>query len=185
MPICKRKLFHIVTPPRWKLLTGMALLFLLLAGSWIDAFMDPPNRMVFVIDIVEALFISGVMIASGIHYKFTEDSLVKCFLWIPLRRIRWNRITHALFAHAWADPKTRYQRITNPGAVTGQIIYVTIDGCPRWYPLLTQRWVHHLHHPFRSFTLWLPYSRKNFFVEAFQEHYPELEFQPLDDWKNF
>jgi hypothetical protein len=175
----------IITPPRWKLLISMAMLSLLLARSWVDTIMNPKSLESLAVAIIEVLLIVSTMIASGIHYKFTEDFLVVCFLWMPLRCVRWHRITHALFAHAWADPKTRYHRITNPGAVTGQIIYVTINGCPRWHPILTTRWWHSLLHPFRSFTIWLPYDRKEYFIEAFKKHYPDLEMQPLDDWKKF
>lgn len=174
-----------ITPPRWQLLTVTVIICMLLVGHWVNTVVNPKSLMSLISVIIEAILVIGSMMASCIHYIFTEDGLAVCFLWIPLRRIRWRRITHALYAHAWADPKTRLERITNPGAVTGQIIYVTIDGCPRWHPILTMRWVHSMLHPFRAFTIWLPYSRKNYFIDAFKKHYPDLEMQPLDEWKRF
>ena len=181
----KQKKSPVITPPRWKLFVAMTMLCFLFFESWSDSVVNPKSLSSLITTLVEMLLIISTVITSGIHYKFTNDRLVVCFLWIPIRHIRWQRISHALFAHAWADPKTRYQRIGNPGAVTGQIIYVSIDNCPRWYPILTMRGVHNLVHPFRAFTIWLPYDRKDYFIDAFKQHYPDLEMQPLDAWTRF
>ena len=175
----------VITPPRWKPFAVAAILCLLFFDFWKRTAANPQSVGSVIEAVIEVLLIVGTLIGSGVHYRFTEDYMVVCFLWVPLRRIRWQRVTHALFAHAWADPQTKYQRITSPGVVTGQIIYVTIDRCLRWYPVLTTRWLHNLIHPFRAFTIWLPYNRKAFFVDAFQKHYPDLEMQPLDAWERF
>lgn len=175
----------VITPPRWKIFAVMAAICLLCLRFWIDNIVYQGISWEWIATLITALFVVSKMITSGIHYKFTEDHLTVCFLWIPLRRIRWQRITNALFAHAWSDPKTKYQHIMNPGAVTGQIIYVTIDHCPEWYPVLSMRWTHNSIHPFRAFTVWLPYKQNEYYINAFKKHYPNLEMQPLDEWKYF
>lgn len=184
MEIHDPKQAAVVVPPRWKLLVPMIAYCFLFRDLWkgISISIDDPATLFF--PIYQSLIVMGVFV-FGVHYKFTEKYLVVCFLWIPLRRIRWGRINHALFVHAWRDPKTRYQRINGPGPSVGQIIYVTIDYCGQWEPLYTSRWKHNVTHMFHACTIWLPYDRKAFFIEAFKKHYADLEMQPLDEWKKY
>lgn len=174
METCNNNLPPVVTPPRWKGLIFWAFLSVV-SGQMVnwEAF-----------DISTVICLPFLLIsltgtfASGIHYKFTQVGLLVCFLWIPLRRVGWDRITHALFAHKWEDAKPRYSRIANPGPVTGQIIYVTIDNCPRWNPNIS-RMRHNISNPFRAFTIWLPYQQKHYLIEMFAKYYPALERQKI------
>ena len=180
MAICKCKQPSVITPPRWKLLMLTSLFCVAFIYPWEGLEVSLKDLHSLGIVLIRAILIAYLFI-SCIHYRFTEKYLVVCFLYIPLRRICWQRITHAQFVHAWRDPKTRYQLFINPRNVTGQIIYVTIDRCPRWYPRTTARGAHNILHPFRAFTIWLPYSRKRYFIDSFKQHHPELEIQPLDE----
>ena len=173
MEICKFNQPSVVTPPRWKMLIFWVILSVVVAQLVGGGIHDTDDLISLV---MLAVCAAGVFV-SGVHYKFAQAGFIVCFLWIPLRRIGWQRVTHALFAHAWKDTKPRYSRIANPGPVTGQILYVTIDHCPKWDPK-AMRQNHNLSHPFRAFTIWLPYQQKHYFVETFKKYYPALETQP-------
>lgn len=175
----------IVVPPRWKKLVFALLYAIMFVYLWNDFFVDfrHPSNLFCLAGLLLSLY---YVIAFGSHCMFTKKYLIICFLGLPVRAIAWSKINRALYVHIWIDPKNRIQRFSNPGpTVTGNIIYVTLKGCPKWHPRYTIRWRHNAAHPFRAFTIWLPYDRKAYFLDAFQKHYPDLERQPLEDWKKF
>ena len=183
----------VTIPPRWIKLA----IVLFICGGWLWLWIGLPGWSwpwtgatdqdweSLVLFLGGTLLLFFYILCFGIHYRITEKYLWVCFACLPIRRIKWNRISGAQYVHAWRDPKMRYQRFSNPGPVTGSIIYVTIDRCTPWIIQYTPRWRHNVAHPFRAFTIWLPYDRKEYFIEAFKKHYPDLEMQPLDDWKKF
>ena len=175
----------IMIPPRWTKLAFSLLFCICLCSVWESCFVsyaDPVNLLLFAGLLVNVYYI----LAFGTHCMFAQKHLIVCFLGLPVRKIPWDRIQKALYVHAWRDPQPRYRHV--PGQrliVYGQIIYVTLDRCPQWFPRYTARWRHNIAHPIRALTIWLPYERKAYFTEEFQKRYPALEFQPLDDWKKF
>lgn len=193
MEIRKTRKYPVIVPPRWiKLLIALAYCIWWLwfwigqAGwswLWTDALRE--DFMYFIIFLAGLYLVVYSVLRFGVHYRFTEKYLLVCFIGIPVRWVKWSRITWAQYVHAWRDPKTKFQRFSSPGPVTGNIIYVTIDHCAPWHARYTPRWRHNLSHPFRAFTIWLPYDRKTYFIDAFKAHYPDLEIQPADAWKKF
>ena len=119
-----------------------------------------------------------------VHYTFTEEFLVTNFLGIPFRGMRWENIGHAMYVHAWKDVLPKYSVVAGGivpkiGNDYGQMIYVTLKGCPRLVPFYHIRLLHSMIHPFRTACIWLPESAKYHYIDAFRQFYPELEMQPV------
>lgn len=132
------------------------------------------------------LFIA--LIRLGVSYSICSEYLEARFMGIPFRHIKWNKLRKAIYLHAWKDIVPKYS-IAWGGIIPskrnsyGQIIYVTLDGCSEYCPERHVRFIHNILHPLRTACIWLPYSMKEQYLDAFKKCYPELEIQPIDAWK--
>ena len=187
MPDKRRML---VVPLRWKLLSVLAcFLAILLYISFKIADANRFTILHFMVYSYLAVAVSAFL-RVGVNYAFCNEYLEARLFGIPFWRIRWDRIRKATYLHAWKDIVPKYSAamggvVATIGNSYEQMIYVTLRGCPRYHPQYEIRLVHNLLHPFRTACIWLPYATKYQYIEAFKEHYPDLEMQPLDDWKKF
>lgn len=184
----KKKVHTKIVPPRWK---QLATSFFLMYISW--RFYFPVVRDVgfTVLVLPFGLFILASTIAFfrfGTHYAFCESYLEARFLWIPFRRIPWDKIEKATYLHVWKDIHLKHSSALGGGYVMKentyeQIIYVTLKGCPSYDPKYQTRLIHNMLHPLRTACIFLPYNRKYEFLDGFKSCFPSLKMQPLDAWK--
>lgn len=113
----------------------------------------------------------------SVHYKLSEKGITVYFWMIPVRTVRWSAIGKAEYVYQWRRPKTRY----TDGTAYGNIIFVTLKGCPSYFPTVDMRWLYNVKHPFRSFTMWLPSYNISFYTDFFKKYYPELKHQKKMD----
>ena len=131
------------------------------------------------------LILMSAFLRFGVHYALCSNHLEARLFGIPFWRIPWKQITNATYLHAWKDVTLKHSSAMGGMAITagntyGQIIYVTLKGCPKYHPKHEIRLFHNLLHPFRTACIWLPRETKYQYIDAFKEYYPGLEIQPLD-----
>lgn len=176
-----------VVPLRWKPIAGTAFLF---AVVWNLVIAIADYRTFSVTHyIVYVLFILSAfrLLRLGVQYAFCCDYLEARIFGIPFWRIPWDRIAAATYLHAWRDIQWKYSSafhgaVPKVGITYEQIIYVTLKGCPPYHPQHEIRLLHNLLHPLRTACIWLPYSSKYHYLDAFQACYPNLKIQPLEAW---
>jgi hypothetical protein len=133
---------------------------------------------------VYALILFLAALRLCIHYTITEEGLIANFLYIPFRKIPWERVGRAMYVHKWKDIVPKYfGKGILPWVETsyGKIIFVSLIGCEKYIPSYHIRLFFSLRHPFRTMCLWLPSGSKYptyQIVDIFQEYYPELKIQP-------
>lgn len=177
-------------PPRWRLIMNTAVILGIFCFILFKSLaLEPFPAFDVCVSVCIAILISAFL-RSGVHYAFQNDCLEVRFLGIPFWRIPWDKIGTAAYLHAWKDISIKHSAAMGGVSATmgntyGQIIYVTLKGCPKYHPRNEIRLFHNLLHPFRTACIWLPYATKHQYIEAFREYYPKLEMQPLDDWKKF
>lgn len=176
----KRKL---TTQIRWGKFGCDAAVFLLLLICYaeMDIAQDNPGRIVLLVILI-GFFVSAMI--PGIHYTITYEGIIVKWLNIPLRKIRWAQVEHAEYLHLWYDLRRFYTDL-GKGPKTGQLIYVTLKGCPRYFPMSQHRAVHNRLHPFRAMTIWLARDTKHIYIDFFKECYPNLKMQPVDNEKKY
>lgn len=169
----------LVTPCRWWQFGGSATLFLLclVIYAGIDAAPDNPGRIFLVVFLI-ILLINTII--PGVHYSITHEGIIVNWIGIPLRKIKWSQVGHAEYLHLWKDTRRFYTDLGR-GLKTGQMIYVTLTGCPQYLPEYEYRAVHNRLHPFRAMSIWLPRETWYEYMELFKEYYPELVIQPIDN----
>lgn len=133
---------------------------------------------------VYALILFLTALRLCIHYTITEEGLIANFLYIPFRKIPWERVGCAMYVHKWKDIVPKYfGKGILPWVETsyGKIIFVSLIGCEKYIPSYHIRLFFSLRHPLRTMCLWLPSGSKYptyQIVDTFQEYYPELKIQP-------
>lgn len=111
------------------------------------------------------------------QYSYGPEGISVRFLGIPIRRIPWNRVGHAIYAFAWRDPGYPYFSRYRHMPRLGQIIYVTLPPSAGFCPDSDIRWLHRLLHPFTSFCIFLPGINVPHYTQSFQAYYPKLRRQ--------
>lgn len=168
---------HILTtPPRWRRLWGFSVLLFAYSILWLDARFEAthPGNIVFLV----LCFIAALeAFIPGVHYTISKEGLIIRWLNIPIRKICWDKVGRAEYIHIWKDTRRFYTNLER-GPTSGQIIYVTLKGCPYYHPSYEVRAWHNLLHPFRSMCLWLPRETKYEYIDLFKEYFPLLEIQP-------
>ena len=118
------------------------------------------------------LLVCGIflLVIKLFHVAVTEKGLSIRFLYIPIYRIRWEKISTAQYIFSWK--KRKYG-----STVKGNGIFITLSSCPAFLPEIDELGLFLLKHPFNA--LFIQFSDKNKveYVKAFREHYPNLSFQ--------
>lgn len=175
-------------PLRWGPLVFSAFIFLIFLNAFINTMYVRPFSALHYILGLYVLILFGAVLRYCVHYAICDQYLVAQFLGIPFRFIRWESIGHAMYIHAWRDIVPKYSVLfggimPNLRNTYGQIIYVTLKGCPRYVPTYHIRFLHSMIHPFHTACIWLPDTTKHQYIDFFRFFYPNLEIQPIDDWK--
>ena len=173
----------LTTPIKWGKFWGTAAILLLYLGLYlgIDAAPNNPGRIPFVIILI---ILAGDAFVCGIHYTISKKHLIVNWMYFPLRKIPWVKVAHAGYIHIWKEARPFYTTLER-GFVSGQIIYVTLKGCPAYRPQEEVRAYHNWRHPFLSLCIWLPRETKYEYINLFKAYYPALEIQPVDERKKF
>lgn len=183
---CKQE----TVPLRWKQLLLNLVIVLILGYALIPNLRT--NRLPIYVYVISVYF--GVSLVSllrhSVSYSFTERYLIGKILGIPFRFIRWDSIQYANYYHVWKDVIPTYSVFIRGMAAKchtnyGNIIYVTMYGCPRYSPKYMVRLWHNLFHPLKTACIWLPYATRQKYIDAFRKHYPDIEIQALDEWIKF
>lgn len=166
----------LTTPPRWKeIWCALALFFIIVIlcfGSQASTNLDITIKVILV-----AKFGIDVL-GAGVHYTITRERLIVKCLNIPLRTIRWKNISHAAYLHDWHD-MISFSKWHIAGTVYGHIIFLTLNGCPKYHPERQNRHWYSVRHPFRTVCIWLPEETRYEYIDFFKACYPELEMQPV------
>lgn len=184
---CINTKIHI--PLRWGILLIVLFFFSIILQEYISIWDVEPGSPLHRYLIIILILLLFAILRLGVSYSICDRYLETRFMGIPFRRFNWCQIESAMYIHAWKDIVPNYSifwggfipRIKDSH---GQIIYVTLRGCPKYVPERNLRLIHNLLHPFRTACIWLPEATKNQYLEAFKKHYPDLEMQPIDAWKN-
>ena len=93
------------------------------------------------------------------------------FLWIPIRIIRWEKLSQAEYIYQWSASGKSYDKRK------GQGIFITLKGCPYFSPEIDALDMFLLKHPFRSLFIRFTPRNQQRYVSIFKRYYPELDFQ--------
>ena len=179
----KRK---ITLPIRWGQLIITSVIFLMFfTGFTLISQVQFHSVLNYILGFYMLIFFVAVL-RLCVHYTITEEGLIANFLYIPFRKIPWERVGCAMYVHKWKDVVPKYSALFS-GMLLGQetsygkIIFVSLIGCEKYIPSYHIRLFFSLRHPFRTMCLWLPSGSKYptyQIVDTFQEYYPELKIQP-------
>ena len=156
----------LTTPPRWGRLCGFVGLLLTYAIIWMEAELKAthPGNIFFLILFVLTAF---SIFTSGMHYTIRNEGIVVKWLNVPIRIVKWEQIGYAEYIHIWKDVRHFYTDLER-GLVSGQIIYVTLKGRPRYYPRYDVRTWHSLMHPLGAMCIRLPRDTKYQYIDLFK-----------------
>lgn len=159
-----------IIPPYWvDYLIGLFFLSLGVALSYWAYIDNLKQRPIF-----NSYFIIGVSllinIKTCVHYSLDEKGIVVRFLWLPIRRVNWDMVSHAEYIYKWCTA-------SGSGSIHGQGIFVTLKGCPMYAPVLDHPGLFVLKHPLTSFFIRFTSSKQKYYVEVFGQYYPDLDFQ--------
>ena len=161
---------RVIIPPYWPdYLFG---LFFLAAGYMLDYWAAVANfkqRAFFNTDFIIGVSIL-LLIKTCVHYALSEKGITVRFLWLPIRRIKWDQLSHAEYIYKWATGSSY-------GSVRGQGIYVTLKGCPMFSPELDNPGLFTLKHPIGSFFIRFTPKHQKHYVDIFLHYYPDLDYQ--------
>lgn len=111
-----------------------------------------------------------LFIDKSFHTAITEKGLQIRFLYIPIYRIRWNKISTAQYICSW--------KATERGSEEkGNGIFITLPTCPAFIPEVDGLDMFRLKHPFSSFFIQFTEKNKRKYVSMFCHYYPNLFFQ--------
>ena len=160
----------VIIPPYWPdYLFGM---FFLALGYALDywATVDNLKQRAF----FNEKFIIGVsallLIKTCVHYSLSEKGITVRFLLIPIRRIKWDQLSHAEYIYKWATGSSY-------GSVRGQGIFATLKGCSMFSPELDNPGLFTLKHPVGSFFIRFTPKHQMQYVDVFLYYYPDLDYQ--------
>ena len=160
----------IIIPPYWvDYLSGLVFLSL---GTALNYWAKVANLKQHPIFNSDFLIIGGllVLLKTCVHYSLSEKGITVRLLWIPIRRIKWDKLSHAEYIFKWATGSSY-------GNVRGQGIYVTLRGCPMFSPELDNPGLFTLKHPLGSFLIRFTPKHQKQYVDVFLHYYPDLDYQ--------
>lgn len=111
-----------------------------------------------------------VLVKSCLHWTICEQGIIVRFLLIPIRLIRWDKITMAEYIYNWFTGSSSIK-------MDGQGIFITLVGCPLFSPEIDGLNMFLLKHPIGSLFIRFTPRKQIEYVELFQLYFPELDFQ--------
>lgn len=116
--------------------------------------------------------IAGIylLIRNCVSYIVHPKGIIICWMLIPFRLIKWERVSTAEYLYQWHTWKIHQE-------TKGQGIFITLPQAPIFSPEIDELSKFILKHPFSScFIRFTPRNRKRY-VEVFRQYYPDLQFQ--------
>ncbi len=113
---------------------------------------------------------------GSFHYSIHKKYIMVRFLCIPVRIIRWDKVSTAQYLYQWGSTN-KYAQWEKHGKSRGQGIFVTLKGCPPFVPELDGLDTFTLRHPIGSFFIRFTPRQQKKYVKIFQSYFPELSFQ--------
>jgi hypothetical protein len=166
----------VIIPPYWKTILDAICLFSLGLLGLAEFYICGHDRL------KHANWFLGVgtilFLKQSFHAAITPKGLQIRFLYIPVCRISWERISTAQYIHTWKATDKGSER-------NGCGIFITRASCPLFVPEVDGLNMFQLKHPFTSFFIQFTEKNKKKYVNAFRHYYPELSFQLGCDEKEF
>lgn len=175
----------VIIPPYWvHLALGLAAL---LVGLFIDGepYWEIVSRREFM-SLHEKSWLSSrsflvfagvyVLFLSSFHYSIHKNYIMVRFWFIPVRIIRWHKVSTAQYVYQWGNTD-KYAQMGKYGRINGQGIFVTLKGCPPFVPELDGLQMFTFRHPIGSFFIQFTPRQQKKYVKIFQSYFPELSFQ--------
>lgn len=114
---------------------------------------------------VIAVFGILIVLNSLLHCSMHEKGITIHFLWVPIYRIKWNRITEVRCIQAWqADP--------DGAKFSGNLLYFIVDNCVVFAPEIDGWLYFKLRHPLKAHFIRFSKRKKEKVIEAVQQWYP-------------
>lgn len=122
------------------------------------------------------IFRFGVLLLTStcFHYKLSPKGITVCFLYIPVRRIGWNKISTAQFVCQWTGWNKNDIR-------KGQGIFITSPRCPIFCPEIEGLDWFRMRHPFSSVFIRFTKKNRDLYVKTFKHYYPDMLSQIVCD----
>ena len=112
------------------------------------------------------------------HYSFIGKYLIVRFLGVPVRKIYWRSVSHAVYAKQWRinGGKVKYKFAASSGK--GNTIFVSLYGCPPYDPENDALCDFSMIHGRNFIGILLPAKTAEEYVKVFQACYPDLVTAP-------
>lgn len=161
---------HVFTPPHWiNLAVG---LFFLVAGLW--AWSSPSTSRAVKYDGARDFLAPiglAILLQGCFHYSIHKFGILVHFVWIPVRVIKWEKVSAAEYIYEW-----RYCPQYND-TNKGQGIMVTLMGCPTYCAELDVMYAFRWRHLWSAHFIRFSKRRRKRIAQVFQQYYPNLRFQ--------
>ena len=162
----------VIIPPYWaKIIFGAIILAIpILLRIWIrypGTFSNWMENWQFRFLVIAGIYI---IIEGCFHWSIHERFIMIHFLWIPVRIIRWKKVSTAEYIYSWSTG-------AKWGEMEGQGIFVTLEGCPFFSPEVDALNFFMMRHPFRTLFIRFTPRKQKRYVELFKRYYPTLDVQ--------
>lgn len=111
-----------------------------------------------------------VLLRSSFSYLICPRGIVVFFLFIPVRLIRWNKVSTAEYLYHWIIIKSIYE-------VNGHGLMITLPASEPFAPEIDSVQLFTEKHPFSSIFMRFSKRNKDRYLKIFQEYFPNLTFQ--------
>lgn len=160
----------VIVPPYWvDISAGCAFLCIAFILKYMTVAYNLEDTSIFNTDFFVGVSVL-LLLKTCFHYSIHSEGIKVRFLWIPVRLIKWEHISHAEYVYRWHTGAKNAQ-------ITGQGIFVTLRGCPFFCPEIDALNMFQLRHPFGSFFIRFTPKHQQKYVDAFMLYYPELDYQ--------
>ena len=112
------------------------------------------------------------------HYSFTKKHLIVRFLGIPVRRIDWRSVSHAVYAKQWRVNGGKIKYKFTISSETGNALFLSLYGCPLYDPESDTLSDFSMTHGRNILCIRLPSKTAEEYLKAFQACYPDVVVVP-------
>lgn len=112
------------------------------------------------------------------HYSFTEKHLIVRFLGVPVKRIDWRSVSHAVYAKQWRINKGKLKYKFAASAGKGNAIFISLYGCPPYDPEHDALTDFSIIDARNLLCIHIPSKTAEEYVDVFRSCYPDLVIAP-------
>lgn len=141
------------------------------------------SALVLLLFLLPALICLFWILRLGIHYRLRENGLLQCCLWLPLRRIPWEKVADAVYLRSWTDREmtressAKCRWVWKARKVEGRLIFVRLRSCPAFDPGSQPRRTFSLAHLWDSACIWVPEYLEKAILAYMEKHCPSFRKQ--------